>query len=120
MLVVLHPRCKYLFVHALTKCYLRGKTVSSTYLTNNGNGLHTSSLNVNHAIANESSVGELTTSLQALNIFLTSSQCLSSSASFASLSTNFAFKGLALTLQSVTHLDLMLDERRNLLPDDLQ
>jgi len=44
--------------------------VSAAYLTNNGNGLHTSSLNVNHAIANESSVGELTTSLQALTIFL--------------------------------------------------
>jgi len=66
MLVVLHPRCKHLFVHALTKCFLRGKTVSSTYLTNNRNGPHTSSLNFNQSIAYDSSVGELTTSLQAL------------------------------------------------------
>jgi len=78
MLVDLHPRCKNLSVHTLTNCFLTGKTVVSTYLTNIGNGSHTS-LNFNHALEYASSVGDSTTSLQTLTIFLTRSQCFSHS-----------------------------------------
>ena len=62
MLVVLHPRCKNLFVHALTNCFLTGETVVSTYSTNFGKGSHTS-LNFNNALGYESFVGKSTTSL---------------------------------------------------------
>jgi len=72
MLVVLHLRCKTLFVHALTNFSLRFKTVVSTYVMNFENGMHTS-LNFNKLLAYDSFIGDSTNSLQAITTFPTTS-----------------------------------------------
>ena len=105
MLVVLHPRCKTLFVHALTNFFLTVKTVVSTYSTNFGNGLHTS-LNFNNALAYESSVGESTTCLQNPHDFLNNITIILLIRFLHFFLNNFCIVGFTLTLQSVMHLAL--------------
>jgi hypothetical protein len=105
MLVVLHPRCKTLFIHDLTNFSLRFKTVVSTYTMNSGNGMCTS-LNFNKALAYDSSVGDSTNSFQALTIFSTISLFFSLSFLTCFLSTFASLGSFGLTLQFVMHLAL--------------
>ena len=105
MLVVLHPRCMTLFVHALTNFSLRFNTVVSTYAMNSGNGMHTS-LNFNKLLAYDSSIGDSTNSVHVLTTFLTTSLFFTLFFFNYFLSTIAPLGGFGLTLQSVMHLAL--------------